>query len=448
MIKATDATNNWKFLPHRTTRQVERFLSNLLGSRYQPLPEHRELLPIFGAFVFINVGLPLLFIFLCYKALQAKLMNTPHLATTEQHRSLDSFQERYKFLWSDYRFGCSFFILFLLVKDSFLPLSGILFDDGFRQGIFAALVLTVYVFSVAHFSPYRFAYLNKLECSLVVFQVAILLVAGFSFDRTEGQAPAILSPLGLEKEDRQNFRNRRTSFVLLALQIGAWLLPFYLSAGGAALNALVGLPDADLASLLVSTKSEFQNNEEAPLPPKNDAQLKVVLGHFISKLRPYIIGGARRFCFPGLETPDELRDEILQYVFILSGPDHLQKWIARLARRRTDHQQLRWIQRGLKEILVAGFGSSQGHLQVLRKSLKASQHGRHVSFPARRIDTTDSVLEKIQRIYYLRGGDGEEDYSKYVHPAEEDPLTKDEMGSSAACAPEKLLKPDKFPSER
>lgn len=164
--------------------------------------EHSELVSIFVIFVFLNVLLPLFLIFVTYKRLQRVLL----AKTSDSSSKKISFQNAYHFLWADYRAGCSVFILLLLLKDSFLPLSGILFDDGFRQGIFGALVLSLYAYAVVLYKPYRFAYLNKLECSLVVLQMAVLLVAGFSFDRTESAPAATLSPV--EKEDRDAFLGR------------------------------------------------------------------------------------------------------------------------------------------------------------------------------------------------------------------------------------------------
>ena len=74
----------------------------------------------------------------------------------------------------------------------------------------------------------------------------------------------------------------------------------------------------------------------------------------------------RRFLFPSIETPDELRDEILSYVFVLEGTCSLERWITRLT--RMDHQQLLWLQKSFQEALVAGMGLDQGELVVpLRK---------------------------------------------------------------------------------
>ena len=326
--------------------------------------EHGDMLVVGFLFVGLNVVLPLTGIFVVYLILRRKL--TAPVAPAEKpaqdsagggRQDADRFQNAFNFLWSDYRPSCSFFILFLLLKDAGFPLAGILFDDGFRQGVFGALVFLTYIYAVLRFRPLRQAHLNQMEALLVWFQMAILLTSGFSFDRTE--QTSVSTPA--EQKEKDDFRERR-SFVMLALQVCAWVAPVWLAAGGQFLNRWFQFPDQG------GVGNEEQRRK---LLQKSNFFVKFV----------------RRFVFPGIQSADELRDEAIQHVYVLfaNGKDaahELTAWVGTLS--RMEHQELLSLVQALREALVVGSGGYQHQLLKIQKLFAKTQHGRHVSFPTRR----------------------------------------------------------------
>jgi len=135
-------------------------------------------------------------------------------------------EARFHFFWHDYRSTCSYFLLLSILKDLFFPLSGVIFYDGFTQSLSGAFVLTAYFFALNRVRPFRESYLNSLEKSFTGFELAILLVSGFSFDSTEdvvvnnnsrtsyfGQSMTLSKDIQQSSDD---WKERR-SVVLLAL---------------------------------------------------------------------------------------------------------------------------------------------------------------------------------------------------------------------------------------
>ena len=100
-------------------------------------------------------------------------------------REAIQFENRYHFFFHDFRSSQSNFMPVCMLKDTSFPLASIFFPDGFRQSLFGAGVLFIYCLVVLCRKPFRENYQNQLEFTLNSFEVAILLISGFSFDEEE-----------------------------------------------------------------------------------------------------------------------------------------------------------------------------------------------------------------------------------------------------------------------